>query len=512
MKLATVFRTAAAFLALAGAVTAPALAQVDTARATYPYRQSQPIPGRYIVRLQPNVANPAAASAALVREHGGQLRHSYTAAIKGFAATLPDAAVNALRNNPNVLSVEQDVTVSVQQVSSPQNQVTWGLDRIDQADRPLDTQYHFTRTGAGVNAFIVDTGIRADHVEFSGRVRTGVTFVPDANGTNDCNGHGTHVAGTVGGTTWGVAKGVWLIPVRVLDCAGSGSWSGVIAGIDWVANSTLRPAVANLSLGGAASATVDAAVAGAVAKGVTVVVAAGNSNDFNCVYSPAREPTAITVAAANADDARASYSNYGTCVDLFAPGSGITSAGIASSTASKILSGTSMAAPHVSGVAALALEGNPTATPAAIASHITSTATANRLLTGSIGSSPNLLVYAGGSGGTVAPAPAPLTVAYKSMLGSATKSGGNWRASATVTVRDVNSGSGVSNATVSGSFSPGGTTTCVTASDGSCTLTSSALKYNAAPSTTLTGTGVSGTQLNYDPSQNTVSQIVISKP
>jgi subtilisin family serine protease len=510
MKLHTSLRLAALVALSAIALFAPgSFAQAVTQPAAQPFGQSKPIPGRYIIVFKSSVANPAAAAAGLMQGTGGQLHHTYSAAVKGFAATLPEAALQGIRNNPNVAYIEQDKTVSLRQVASPQNQVTWGLDRIDQADRPLDTQYHFTNTGAGVNAFIIDTGIRPDHVEFTGRLLPGYNVVADANGTNDCAGHGTHVAGTVGGTTWGVAKGVSLIPVRVLDCAGSGAWSGVIAGIDWVANSTLRPAVANMSLGGGVSAAVDAAVAGAVAKGVVMVIAAGNSSDDACNYSPSREPSAITVGATASDDVRAFFSNYGSCVDIFAPGLNIVSAWNTSASASLVNSGTSMASPHVAGVAALTLAANPAASPAAVASYITSTATPNRVLYAGTGS-PNLLLYSLGSGAVVAPS--TKTVAYKSMTGSASKTGGNWKASAVVTVRDVNSGAVVPNATVSGSFSPGGNNSCVTGSTGSCTLTSSAIKNNAATSTTLTGTGVSGTLLNYDASQNTVSQIVIGRP
>ena len=489
-----------------------ALAQAPSSAASQPFAQSRPIPGRYIVVFKNAVADPAAEAANLARGHGGTVLHTYTSAVKGFAANLPDAAVQALRNNPNVDYVEQDQTVSLNQATSPQNQATWGLDRIDQADRPLDTQYNFTGTGAGVHAFIIDTGIRADHVEFSGRMRPGFNAIADTNGTNDCNGHGTHVAGTVGGTTWGVAKGVSLTPVRVLNCSGSGAWSGVIAGIDFVANSTLRPAVANMSLGGGASASVDTAVAGAVAKGVTMVVAAGNSNADACNYSPARTPSAVTVGATDSFDTRASYSNFGTCVDLFAPGHSITSAWYTSATATNVLGGTSMATPHVAGVAALMLAANPTASPADVASFLTSTATPNRVL--SIGTgSPNLLLYSLGTSGNLSPpAQATQTVAFKSMTGSSARTGGNWRASALVTVRDVNSGALIPNATVAGSFSPGGNSTCVTGSNGSCTVTSGPIKLNAATSSTLNGTGVSGTLLNYDASQNTVSQIVITRP
>jgi len=511
MKLDSLIR-AAAIVAQAGmlAFTPAAFAQASDTAPTHPYGQSRPIPGRYIVVFKGSVENPAAVASNLMRGLGGQLHHSYGSAIKGFAATLPDAALQAIRSNPNVAYVEQDQTVSLRQVS-PQSQATWGLDRIDQADLPLDTRYNFIGTGAGVNAFVIDSGIRSDHVEFSGRLKPGYDAIADGNGTNDCNGHGTHVAGTVGGTTWGVAKGVSLTPVRVLDCTGSGAWSGVIAGIDYVANSTLRPAVANMSLGGAASASVDAAVAGAVAKGVVMVVAAGNDNADACTASPAREPSAITVAASSDLDARAWFSNWGSCVDIFAPGGGIKSAWNTSATASNILSGTSMAAPHVAGVAALALAANPSASPANVATLVTSHATANRLIADSIrAGSPNLLVYS--LLGSASSSPTTQTVAFKSMTGSSARSGGNWRASAVVTVRDVNSGEVVSNATVSASFMPGGNSSCVTGSNGSCTVTSGPIKQNGAASTTLSGTGISGTRLNYDAGQNAVSQIVISKP
>jgi aqualysin 1 len=512
MKLSSFVRIAAVLAQTAMVVYAPgASAQANGQAPSHPFAQSRPIPGRYIVVFDSSVGNAAAATAAAMQGTGGQLHHTYSGAIKGFAASLPEAALNGIRNNPNVSFVEQDQTVSLTQ-TSPQNQVTWGLDRIDQADRPLDTQYHFTGNGAGVNAFIIDTGIRADHVDFTGRMRPGYTAIADGNGTNDCNGHGTHVAGTVGGATWGVAKGVSITPVRVLDCAGSGAWSGVIAGIDYVANSTLRPAVANMSLGGGISSTVDAAVAGAVAKGVVLVVAAGNNGADACNYSPARTPSAITVGATTGIDYRASYSNFGRCVDIFAPGHSITSAWNTSATASNTIGGTSMASPHVAGVAALALAANPTATPADVVAFLTSTATPNRLTLGDA-ASPNLLLYSLGTAGNLAPpVQTAKTVAFKSMTGGATRNGGNWRASGVVTVRDVNTGATVPNATVSGSFSPGGSSSCVTGTSGSCTLTSSAIKNNAASSSTLTGTGVSGTLLNYDASQNAVTQILINRP
>jgi len=510
MKTNCNFRPLALGLSAAmAAVLAPAaLAQQDKPLATHPFSQSQPIPGRYIVVLKNSVSDADAEAGKLMRGLGGQLHHTYARALKGFAATLPDAALQGIRNNPNVDYIEQDQTISLNQVQSPQNQAIWGLDRIDQADRPLDTQYQFNTTGAGVNAFVIDTGIRPDHVEFSGRLLAGYNVVADTNGTNDCNGHGTHVSGTVGGSTWGVAKGVSLVPVRVLDCSGSGSYSGVIAGIDWVAASTLRPAVANLSIGGSASTALNSAVAGAVNKGVTMVVAAGNNNANACYYSPASEPSAITVGATDNSDARASYSNYGSCVDIFAPGSAITSAWNTSASASNSISGTSMATPHVTGVAALALAANPAASPAAVAAFLTGNATPNRLSVVGTGS-PNLLVYSL-AGGSVTP-PTNQKVAVKSLSGKSAKSGTGWKAYASVTIRDINTLAIVSNATVSGSFLPGGAASCVTGSTGSCTLSSARLS-KATALTVMSMGNVSGTNMSYDSAQNTASQITIRMP
>jgi len=500
----------AAMLALS--LTA-AVAQVNDPPATHPFSQSQPIPGRYIVVFKNSVSNPAAEARSVISGQGGQLHHTYSHAIKGFAATLPEAALSGILRNPNVDYVEQDQTVSLNKVLTTETAASWGLDRIDQHDRPLNNQYLYNYTGADVYAFIIDTGIYSDHVDFGGRVLPGTDFVNDGNGTNDCDGHGTHVAGTVGGTTYGVAKGVWLIPVRVLNCQGSGTWSGVIAGIDWVAGRTLlRPAVANMSLGGGASTSVNAAVAGAVADGVTMVVAAGNSNKDACKYSPSGEPTAITVGATTINDVRASWSNYGTCVDIFAPGSSITSAWNTDTDATNTISGTSMASPHVAGVAALAVEAsvvnaNKRPSPAAVALFLTSNASMDRL--SSIGNgSPNRLVY---SLASVWPTePSTRTVAVKS-IDWANKQGGNgWQASATVTLVDRGDGTAtVANATVHGNFSPGGTASCVTNNTSGCTMSSGRINKNI-PSTMFTVTGVSGSYLTYDPSGAT--QISIPKP
>ncbi len=454
---------------------------------------SAPIPGRYIVVFKQSVGNPAAEAANVMRGLGGQVHFTYSHAIKGFAATIPEAALQGILRNSNVDYVEQDQTVAANEDPAPtvQSSATWGLDRIDQralsADNPLDNNYHYNYTGAGVYAFIIDTGIRASHDEFkvagNSRVNSGENFVVSGKGrnatgdpldTDDCNGHGTHVAGTVGGKTYGVAKGVTLIPVRVLDCRGSGSWSGVIAGIDYVAGDTRRPAVANMSLGGGASNSVDTAVNNAVDAGVTMVVAAGNDGADACNYSPARAPSAITVGATGSSDARTSWSNYGTCVDIFAPGLGITSAWNTSDSATNTISGTSMASPHVTGVAALALaEGT---LPKDVAGRITNTATP--AVVGSAGTgSPDKLLYSlltVPSGTVTDPVTPPPTQAVRvdELSGVSKKLGRKWRAEARVTILAVDTGSAVANSTVQGEFSLGGGGTCVSGSDGACTITS----------------------------------------
>jgi len=496
---------ACVFVAAGGLAVTGAAAQAIDPPATHAFR-SKPIPGRYIVVMKQDVADPASQAEAIVRDAGGRGHHRYGRALKGFAATLPDGAVERVRRHPAVDYVEQDQTVSVA-ATGAESLATWGLDRIDQADRPLDTVYHYNATGRDVTAFIIDTGINSSHTDFTGRVFGGFTTIADGNGTEDCMGHGTHVSGTIGGTTWGVAKQVWLVPVRVLDCTGSGTISDVIAGIDYVANSGIRPAVANMSLGGGLSTALNQAVAGAVAQGVTMVVAAGNSTDDACKYSPASEPSAITVGATTKSDAQATYSNFGSCVDLYAPGSSITSAWIGSPTATNSISGTSMATPHVTGVAALALELTPDASPRAIAAFITQNASPNKLA--SVGSgSPNLLLYSLASS-TPQPVSTP-TIAVKTLDGSATvMSGTRWRAHGIVTVRNVNTLAAVPNVTVHARFLPGGSASCVTLATGRCTLTSRTISGSA---TVLSIGGVSATGMVYDSSQNLASQVTISQP
>jgi subtilisin family serine protease len=358
----------------------------------------RPVPDQYIVLLRPGSEDPAVAAT----RTGGEVLHVYRNAVRGFAVRIPAAAAEALGRNPQVLLVEQDQVVTTG--STTQSGATWGLDRIDQRDLPLNSSYTYASTGSGVRAYIIDTGIRAAHTDFGGRVISGATAISDGGGTADCNGHGTHVAGTVGGGVWGVAKGVSLVPVRVLGCDGSGTLSGVIAGVDWVRGQSHRPAVANMSLGSGASSSLDTAVKNAIAAGITFVVAAGNSNVNACNYSPARVPEAITVGATTSTDARASYSNIGSCLDLFAPGSGITSAWHTSNSATNTISGTSMASPHVAGVAALVLAGSPSLTPDQVSSAIVAAATTGKV-TSPGRNSPNRLLFS--DGGTLAPPPPP---------------------------------------------------------------------------------------------------------
>jgi len=354
-------------------------------------------PNDYIVTFRDDESDPEGHANGLVKAHGGSLKYVYRYALKGFAvANLPDAAVEALQRNPRIARIERDGIVTADGTQTPAP--SWGLDRIDAA-AGTDGSYNYPNDGTGVTAYIIDTGINSSHSDFTGRIGTGTDFV-DANPPDDCNGHGTHVAGTVGGTKYGVAKNVTIIAVRVLNCQGSGSTSGVIAGIDWVAGRSGRPAVANMSLGGSFSQSLNDAVTRATNAGIVFAVAAGNSTANACNSSPSSAPSAITVGATTSSNTLASYSNFGNCVDILAPGSAITSDWIGGATATNTISGTSMASPHVAGAAALYLSANPSASVATVASDLVSNAT-NNAIGGVPAGTPNKLLYVGfiGSGG-----------------------------------------------------------------------------------------------------------------
>ena len=346
------------------------------------------ISGRYIVVFRNEVADVHSAIENVTRGSGSQVHFRYDRVLKGFAASIPPQALEGIRRNPNVAWVEAD---GVAGIESQNNPPSWGLDRIDQAALPLNNLYAYPNTGSDVTVYILDSGIRMDHVEYSSRVSSGYDFIDNDADASDCHGHGTHVAGTVGGTNVGVAKNVSLVAVRVLDCTGWGLWSQIIAGINWVVTNASGPSVINMSISGNASSSVNYAVNNAVASGIVCVVAAGNDNTDASTKSPASAADAVTVGATTSGDARSSFSNYGNVLDIFAPGSSIYSSTINSSGSYASWSGTSMATPHVAGAAALYLSANPTATPAQVLSALTTTAISGTL--SGIGTgSPNLLL------------------------------------------------------------------------------------------------------------------------
>jgi subtilisin family serine protease len=345
---------------------------------------------RYVVVFHDNTVNPAGVTTAVTNQYGLRADHVYLAALQGFTAVMSPAAAQNLARDPRVKFVEADQIYKTTTTQSPTP--SWGLDRIDQTSLPLSNSYSFSQNGTGVHFYGIDTGMFFGHPDFGGRASAGFDAVVPTNGAADCNGHGTHTASTAAGSTYGVAKSMTLVAVRVLDCTGSGTTSGVIAGIDWVRQHAIKPAVANMSLGGGLSSALNTAVANAVAAGIVFTVSAGNSGASACNASPASTPTALTVAASDKTDARPSWSNFGTCVDLFAPGVGITAGYWPSGTA--VLSGTSMSAPHVAGVAGLYLQKNPAATPAQVAAAITANATAGKVTNAGTGS-PNKLLYMG---------------------------------------------------------------------------------------------------------------------
>ncbi|MEV6243461.1 S8 family serine peptidase [Lentzea sp. NPDC051838] len=351
----------------------------------------------YIVVLREHILTTNVTS-----QYDVNVRHTYSSALNGFSATMTEQKAAELKKDPNVQLVQRNITHTVSDAQN--NPQAWGLDRIDQRTLPFDQTYYYSTDAANVHAYVVDTGIRATHQQFEGRVKEGFDAIDNDTNPDDCHGHGTHVSGTVGGKDFGVAKKVTLHGVRVLNCKGSGTTEQVVAGIDWVTKNAVKPAVANMSLGGEEDDVLDAALKKSVESGITYAVAAGNSNTDACTQSPAREPSAITVGATARDDSRAYFSNYGTCLDIFAPGLGILSSWKDSDTATLDASGTSMASPHVAGAAALYLAKNPAATPQQVRDALVTAATPDKV-TNPGPNSPNKLLFT--NHGIVPPPPTP---------------------------------------------------------------------------------------------------------
>ncbi|MET8151023.1 S8 family serine peptidase [Actinoplanes sp. NPDC049668] len=387
-------------VAVVTAVGIPGAAQAAGAqpaeRAVLAAPGAEVVPDSYVVVLKPDRAAVAGQARTLAGRHSAQVRQTYSHALRGFAATMSARQARRMAADPAVAYVQADV---IHRVSDTQNNPpSYGLDRIDQRNRPLNSAYTYSNGAADVHAYIIDTGVRTTHQDFGLRAVSGFDAI-DGGTADDCHGHGTHVAGTVGGTAYGVAKSARLVAVRVLNCEGSGTTAQVVAGIDWVTANAAKPAVANMSLGGSADAALDSAVAGSIASGVSYAIAAGNgflglfALDA-CTQSPARVPAAITVSAVDNADRKAGWANRGTCVDVFAPGIGITSSWGTGDTATNTISGTSMAAPHVAGAAALYLQTHPSAAPAEVHSAIVGNSTTGVVVSPGSGS-PNRLLYTG---------------------------------------------------------------------------------------------------------------------
>ncbi|HTF09504.1 MAG TPA: S8 family peptidase [Asanoa sp.] len=429
----------------------------------------------------------------LASRHGGKVVRTYRSALRGFELQATEAAAKRVAANPNVAYVEQNHTVHA--FGTQPNPPSWGLDRIDQRNLPLNQSYTYPSTASNVHAYIIDTGIRTTHQPFGGRAVSGFDAV-DGGAADDCNGHGTHVSGTVGGSAYGVAKGVQLVAVRVLNCQGSGTNAQVVGGIDWVTAHAIKPAVANMSLGGGANTAIDNAVNSAINSGVTFAIAAGNGNTLGvrqnaCNYSPARVPNAITVGATQNNDAAASFSNFGTCVDILAPGVSITSSWSTNDTATNTISGTSMATPHVAGAAALVLSPNPTWSNQQVRDYLVNNSTPNVVTNPGTGT-PNRLLFVVNDG---TPPANDFALTVAPTAGSVAPGG-----SATATVSTSTTSGSAQSVSLAASGLPSGATASFSpasvTSGGSSTLTiatSTATPPGSYP-VSVNGTGASGTR------------------